>query len=461
MARVVCDDGTGLSGTVPRWTGDVRLVPELLDQPLRWRRPRRVFVASMSDPNHDRVPDAFRDRMLAVIALTPHHTYQWLSKRAPEMRHYFSHAALAFRVLRQIDAIEVNEAMRGVAEAWRPLPSAPVYQISNHGRVRRGGRDLALVEHGNGYRQVAICTNGSPRSMLVQRLVLETFDRTPRLGEEAAHRNGDRADNRIANLRWATKGENMQDAARQGTAGVWMKSRATLTADEVGDIRAARRRGELLGTIAARYGISKQQVSAIATGRIFKPAPLDWPLRNLHIGVSVEDQATADARIPLLLQTPAAVRWVSAEPLLGPVDFTKVGSYRGETLSALEEIVGHVERPRLDWIVCGGESGPGARPMHPAWARNIRDQCQAAGVAFLFKQWGAWAPDGVDFVAHDDPTQVGTIERLQSSDGEYAVAWTRQAGRVSEGIQLRRVGKKAAGRLLDGREWNEFPEGAC
>lgn len=91
------------------------------------------------------------------------------------------------------------------------------------------------------------------------------------------------------------------------------------------------------------------------------------PLPNVHLGVSCEDQGRADERIPALLETPAAVRFVSAEPLLGPINF----------------------RHRLDWIICGGESGPGARPMHVEWARSIREQCAAAGVPFFMKQLGA------------------------------------------------------------------------
>ena len=116
------------------------------------------------------------------------------------------------------------------------------------------------------------------------------------------------------------------------------------------------------------------------------------PPRNVWLGVSVEDQATADERIPLLLQTPAAVRWVSAEPLLEQIDLTKLGnSYvRRNALTGFLD-AGHATLmrdalPRLDWVVAGGESGPKARPSHPDWFRSLRDQCQAAGVPFFMKQ---------------------------------------------------------------------------
>src|SRR5262249_61051875 len=113
-------------------------------------------------------------------------------------------------------------------------------------------------------------------------------------------------------------------------------------------------------------------------------------LPNVWLGVSLEDQKTADDRIPLLLETPAAVRWISAEPLLGPIDLSKeyltalLGKYPFKHYSGPRTTIAHL----LDWVVVGGESGPKARPMHPDWGRSLRDQCVAAGVPFFFKQWG-------------------------------------------------------------------------
>lgn len=98
------------------------------------------------------------------------------------------------------------------------------------------------------------------------------------------------------------------------------------------------------------------------------------PLKNVWLGVTAESQTEADKRIPYLLDTPAALRFISVEPMLGPIN--------------LSEYIG-----ALDWVICGGESGPEARPMHPDWARDLRDQCAAAGVPFFFKQWGKWIPD--------------------------------------------------------------------
>lgn len=116
------------------------------------------------------------------------------------------------------------------------------------------------------------------------------------------------------------------------------------------------------------------------------------PLPNMWLGVSVEDQKTADERIPLLLQTPAAVRWVSYEPALGPVDFRNLRTGTFDALTGRDfELID--DRPdttsRLDWVVCGGESGPGARPFDLEWARDVKDQCMLAGVPFFMKQMGA------------------------------------------------------------------------
>ena len=181
------------------------------------------------------------------------------------------------------------------------------------------------------------------------------------------------------------------------------------------------------------------------------PLPADRnaivPLPNVWLGVSVENQATADERIPVLLQTPAAVRFISAEPLLGLVELwdARYDNPNGGKTGAITSWPGG-----LDWVICGGESGPGARPMHPNWALSLRDGCLAAGVPFFFKQWGEWHFDP----QHSSPRarvymdSTGKIFECMGTNQEY------QLGRLA----FDRVGKKAAGRLLDGHEWNEFPE---
>lgn len=156
-----------------------------------------------------------------------------------------------------------------------------------------------------------------------------------------------------------------------------------------------------------------------------------WPLPNVWLGVTAENQEQADKRIPVLLQCPAAVRFVSIEPMLGAVALDLACWRGGAEVFPMRQ---------LGWVICGGESGPGARPMHPDWARSLRDQCQAANVPFLFKQWGEWGPaDQLQWMpGADKPPHAYQI--LQ--DG--GMAWAR-------------VGKKAAGRLLDGRTWDQMP----
>ena len=186
-----------------------------------------------------------------------------------------------------------------------------------------------------------------------------------------------------------------------------------------------------------------------------------WP--NVWLGTTVENQAEADRRIPHLLAVPAKVRFLSCEPLLGPVDLTSmdinghqaarnlglIGAYCINALTGRNDDMGRPcpDVPRINWVICGGESGPGARPMHPDWARSLRDQCQAAGVAFHFKQWGEFRPPETE----EDHAAVRAGKAYGGS-----LMLNGQFGNPYGGAMVK-VGKKAAGRLLDGREWNEVP----
>jgi protein gp37 len=263
------------------WTGKVALAPDhILTQPMKWKRPRRVFVNSMGDLFHESVPDAWIDRVFAAMALCPQHTFLVLTKRSARMRAYIDAAA-------------------------------------------HGERD-------------------------------------------------------------------------------------------------------------------------------------QWPLANVWLGVSAEDQQRADERIPDLLATPAAKRFVSCEPLLGPISLRWLAAFpeNAPTTAMKPGAAGTNELDglrRLDWIIAGGESGPGARPLHPDWARGLRDQCVAARVPFFFKQWGEWLPVVIapdeSAAIYDDTVARGSIRRIDRHPDVTAKA----------GQAFARVGKSRAGRLLDGREWNEAP----
>lgn len=247
----------------PVWNGRMAVAPdETLTQPLRWKRPRRIFVNSMSDLFHEGVADETIDRIFAVMALSPQHTFQVLTKRAKRMREYF-------------------------AERWQGIPAQRFKVGDTVIDMPAGG------ETGREHQVEAACED-------IFRMVPAMID----------------TDN---------------DA-------LW---------DAKGSLKIRRYR---------------------------------WPLPNVWLGVSTEDQARADERIPHLYHTPAAKRFISAEPLLGPIDLMEVipnpliwGPVHGITRS-------------LDWVIAGGESGPRARPMHPDWARGLRDQCAAAGVSFFMKQ---------------------------------------------------------------------------
>ena len=166
---------------------------------------------------------------------------------------------------------------------------------------------------------------------------------------------------------------------------------------------------------------------------------LDQCSSHIWLGVSAENQQAADERIPLLLQTPAAVRFVSCEPLLGLIDLFDVDGNIAQSMPERSLFPADL----IDWVIVGGESGPGARPMHPNWARSLRDQCQAAGVPFFFKQWGAWIPMSMD-EAWKYPN-IGMVESgiPQQMDPTY--------------VRMAHIGKGQAGRELDGREWSEWP----
>lgn len=280
------------------WNADSHTI----DQPLRWKKPRRIFVCAHGDLFHESVPDDWIDKVFAVMALCPQHTFQVLTKRPERAREYL-----------------------------KPY----------------------------------------------------------------CHRRAD--------------------------------------------------------------GLGK---AVMAMGYDGPLESLPWLLPNVWLGTSVEDQATADERIPYLQATPAAVRFISAEPLLGPMDIAPylyiythedeailncenfdsdhVLDFRDPATTAPEDIA----MPRLDWVIVGGESGSGARPMHPEWARSLRDQCKAAGVAFFFKQWGQWL--------HEDQQEADGFDWSDAAERGLIHAWPDQSDSI-------RLHKSHAGRLLDGREWNEMP----
>jgi len=198
-----------------------------------------------------------------------------------------------------------------------------------------------------------------------------------------------------------------------------------------------------------------------ALWRVDRVAPLRGPVENIWLGVSAEDQKWADIRIPALVKTPAAIRFVSAEPLLGPITL-----HHGHTHCPTHDFSGGFctgtcpDRITPDWVISGGESGPGARPAHPDWFRQLRDDCTTAGIAYFHKQHGAYTPvrdrpQPGDLWVYPD----GTSTKWGPEDG-HVRRYDREFRADTfdgESVLVRRVGKKNAGRELDGRTWDEFP----
>ena len=322
-----------------KFTGEVRFNEQWLDQPLRWKKPRKIFVCAHGDLFHPNVPDDWIDKVFAVMALAPQHTFQVLTKRPDHARDYLT-------------------------------------------ALNRPSRKFDLML-----------------------------------------------------------------AARRGGA-------TLMDAKAVNEVTA------------------------------------NLPLHNVWLGTSISDQASADLRIPQLLATPAAVRFISAEPLLGAVDIDEwlhdsdcADTRKLYRRSGNKPLCHCGERPvnedRVDWVIVGGESGANARPIHPDSARSLRDQCAAAVVPFMFKQWGEWLPLNQTSLGVDDayyhPSPASDPEASRrckfdslciAPDGSaYSTGAANQIHQIIPGafagpghMQSFRIGKSRAGRLLDGVEHNGFPK---
>lgn len=337
----------------------VTLRPDRLEQPLKWRKPQRIFVNSMSDLFHEDVPDEFIAQTFVTMMLAKDHTHQILTKRADRMSDLVPRLKA---LMRDVMYQAIKSYDNGGPEPWF---------------FRRQGRH-----------------HGAPRDYWIERWYNDHTENDPK----------------NPHLDWR-----------------------------------------------------------------------NWPLRNVWLGVSVENQRYADERIPLLLQTPAAVRFISAEPLLGPVDLTRIDygwqleatlrdykAWRGHAPVELEPSERHPkgtafldilngywddgwdvgkDAERLDWVIVGGESGPKARPMHPDWVRSLRDQCQAAGVPFFFKQWGRWIP-----LVDNGPLEPA--DRYVGIDGAIRAGdWVEDTD-----VAMRPVGKGKAGHYLDNMVYQQFSE---
>lgn len=428
----------------PRWTGEVRLVESALAKPLSWKKPRRVFVNSLSDLWHEGVSNETCAAIFGVMAACPHLTFQVLTKRPERMRAWFALDGIASRVdlFKHIAlAGRIDEFF--AAERVAPVEAWPGYFITTKGRVlsdwsNSGERtadvhELAALAEGQGHSRVMLYRDGETARPLIHRLVLATFDGGAIASADCdnlqgCHIDGDPRNNALWNLRWGTQASNWSDSKRHGTRRRYSK----LTEDQVSELRALAADGASGAELGRRFSISDTQARNIASGRQWAPPhEAEWPLRSVWLGVSVEDQATADERIPLLLDTPAALRFVSCEPMLGPVAFApewlhtgrcaaigpKPERFRCGLPAGHDGEDGHPHHAlipsgvpwfgqnALEWVIIGGESGPGARAFNVAWMKAAIEQCRAAGVPVFCKQLGANVHTRNDdnFTIEEDP----------------------------------------------------------
>lgn len=211
--------------------------------------------------------------------------------------------------------------------------------------------------------------------------------------------------------------------------------------------RASRVEGQTAGYVDV---IRRMGTALDSEPRTLNPHPFR---ANVWLLTSVAEQCDADRNVPELLKCRdlVPVLGLSCEPLVGPVNLDRIEVFPGGFIPSLfSHDWDQAPSGPLDWVIAGGESGPGARPMHPDWVRSLRDQCTAAGVAFHFKQWGEWAAADKPFPDFAVTSGNGTKCALMQPDGHVGTS-----GQCATAIV--RVGKAKAGRLLDGREWNEFP----
>jgi protein gp37 len=208
--------------------------------------------------------------------------------------------------------------------------------------------------------------------------------------------------------------------------------------------------------LTKRIGNANAMIEQAMTGALSHALPrkiAKWPLPNVWLGATICNQAEADRDIPKLLAVPSAVRFLSIEPMLGPIDLDAFPIY------------GPDREQLLHWVIAGGESGSHARPSHPYWFRSLRDQCAAARVPFLFNQWGEWGPragrlfgSGEDFQSIDpECKRWPDIIRLgeHGRDTRICENCTPDMG---EEVFMQKVGKKTAGRMLEGAQHDGYPE---
>lgn len=365
-----------------RWTGKIMFVEKHLLDPLRWKEPRRIFVNSMSDLFHEDVSDEQLDRIFAVMALADRHQFQVLTKRPQRMLEYVNEPGRCRAVASAIARIGNRQPRQGLADSEAKGRAAGARR-----RISKGIESLSLQESPCGVED----SPGLPGDLgNAQRKANERVSASSGVGSSArsnSARDYDQSPERSEGQQRAVESRTSDligtAPSRVGCPTGSKEPAKRITASEDTPHRGGRS-GNTRATAAGRSGEgSGGTIPDEAEGNLGDLLPEDlethlaWPLPNLWLGVSVENQAAADERIPILLDTPAAVRFLSCEPLLGPLQFPlpcKDSRFWSD----------------LHWIICGGESGAHARPCDVEWIRDIVKQCADAKVPCFIKQMGKW-----------------------------------------------------------------------
>lgn len=539
--------------------GDVEcfLDAEVLASVLRRRKPTKFFWCDMTDMFGSWVPNEWIAACFGVMAATPHHTHQVLTKRANRMREWFALPGIAARV----DLMKHVALAGRIEEVFAPECEAPVegwpgYFVTSKGRVltNRGApaclwcnadlgefsarrkfcsdkcrvkadyeqrmgrwtppeetkRELQPMANETGHSRVMLYRGSETWRPLIHRLVLGVFggediSRADHDVLQGCHLDGDATNNALWNLAWGTQERNWDDRKRHGDR----RSYAKLTLEQVAELRAASKAGVSGEELGRRFGISSTEARAIVAGDVWKPeyAP-EWPLASVHLGVSVEDQQRADERIPLLLQTPAEVRFISYEPALGPLDLSPwiqrvdhcggCGAENPPVETSVCPSCGRADDmittwgdaqadryrtgaryenggpgpdddgPPLHWVIVGGESGHQARSFDADWARSVVQQCKAADVSCFVKQMGSNAIDSrhADVVGPDGKVHYSRpVDSEFIKDARERIASGRERDYTVTAHSLTRLLRSKKGG--DMQEWppelrvRQFPEAAA
>lgn len=390
---------TGLIACPPgfdRNPGLVRVCPSC-SEPLIKESRARVFCASLADVFDNEVPDQWRDELFGLIAATPNLCWLVLTKRIGNAKAYITDPATPLRVDTMKHVVMAGRLEELHApERIAAIPGWTGYFITSKGRVlsdrtnagaRGADRHEIKPQPGEaGHERVMLRVNGESTRQLVHRLVLTAFDRPPRGDEQGCHIDGDPQNNALWNLRWGDQSSNWQDSKRHGTRRRYSK----LSEHDVETIRSRQAAGETAASLGLAFGVSDTQIRNIVRGAQWQPERrLEWPLQTVWLGATVCNQEEAARDIPKLLATPAAVRFLSIEPILGEINirpYLRNESWRSDGSVTTRGILGGW---RVDWVIVGGESGPHARPTNIEWIRSIVQQCQAAQVPVFVKQGGS------------------------------------------------------------------------